>query len=399
VQLAAGQSGTSEITLSVTDGEGQTATTKFAVSTTPSATNNPPTISSVSNQSITLGQQFPIVAFVVGDTETAAADLKVTGTSSNTALIPTTGLFLGGSGANRSLLLNPAANQTGSSTIVLTVTDAGGKTASTSFVATVNPKSTTKVQNDFNGDGTQDIVLQDASGYLAAWFMSGDDVLSTSFFTPNNVGDAGWKVVGSGDFNGDGKPDLLLQHTDGSMAVWALNGVTLSGSAFTNPSNTGGTSWKAMAVGDFNKDGKADILMQSTDGTLGIWYMDGVNMTSVALIGTNPGKSWAAIGTGDFNADGNLDIILQHTDGTLGVWYLNGTNLLLGTLLNPSTTGDVNWRAVGTIDLNGDGKIDLLLQNRSTLDIGIWYMNGAKLVLGKLINPANPGGTWHVVAP
>jgi hypothetical protein len=257
------------------------------------------------------------------------------------------------------------------------------------------------VVNDFNGDGAQDIVLQDNGGFLAAWFMSGDDVLSTSFLTPNNVGDLGWSGVGAGDFDGDGKSDLLFQHKDGWLAVWKLNGVTLASASLLTPSSAGGTAWKAVATGDFNKDRKVDILFQHTDGTLAVWFMDGLNLASVgALNPGNAGPGWTVVGAGDVNGDTNVDIVFQHTDGTLAVWYLTGnTNLLLPALITPQNPGDGNWRGVSILDMNGDGKVDILFQNRADNSIAIWYMNRATLILGKLLNPSNPGGTWRVIAP
>ena len=60
----------------------------------------------------------------MGDVETAAADLTVTGSSSNTALVPNANIVFGGSGANRTVTVTPAANQFGTATITVTVTDA-----------------------------------------------------------------------------------------------------------------------------------------------------------------------------------------------------------------------------------------------------------------------------------
>jgi hypothetical protein len=401
VALAAGQSGVSTITLTVTDGEGQSATETFVVGTTATAENQPPTISAISNQAIQVGQTVPIINFTIGDVETAVGDLRVTATSSNTQLLPASGIFLGGTGAIRTLLLNPAANQTGQSTIIVTVTDGNGVPANRTFTLTVSPQAPVNVRNDFNGDGSQDIVLQDSTGFLAAWFMSGDDVRSTSFFTPNNVRDAGWGVVGAGDFNSDGDTDLLFQHTDGSLAVWYLDGVTLTTPSFVNPASSGSPDWRAVAVADYNKDGKVDILFQHSNFDLAIWFMDGVNLSSIApLRPGNAGAGWRAYGSGDINGDTNVDILFQHDDGTLAVWYLvGGNNLLLPAVLTPQDPGDPNWRAVASIDLNGDNKTDIVLQNRSSNDIAIWYMDREKLVLGKLLNPSNPGGTWRVVAP
>jgi hypothetical protein len=339
----------------------------------------------------------------VGDAETAAGSLTVTATSGNTTLVPNSGILVLQSPSNpasRGIIITPAANQTGSALITVTVTDGGGKTATTTFTLTVTPRLT--VPNDFNGDGTPDILFQENVGFMAAWFMSGDDVIGTSFLSPDNVGDARWRIVDSGDLDGDGKPDVLFQHADGSLAVWIMNGITRTSAQFLNPSNQGNSSWKAIALGDFNADGKLDLLFQNTNGTLGVWHLNGLNLSSVAILTpNNPGDAgWKAVGVGEFNGDNKTDIVFQHTNGSLGVWYMNGTNLILPSMLNPATPGDSRWRVVGTIDLNGDRKTDLLFQHSGNSDLAVWYMNGPNLVLGKLLNPSNPGaGTWQIVAP
>jgi hypothetical protein len=398
VALAPNQDGASDITITVRDAEGQVTTETFRVGTT-QIVDTDPTISSIANQSVQLGQSLGIIGFTIGDQGTPVADLRLTATSSNTQLVPTTGIFFGGSGANRTVLISPAADQTGTSTIIITVTDGSGKTASTSFTVTVTEgEPETPVVNDFNNDRLPDIILQDGGGFLAAWFMSGDDVLSSSFLNPNGTGDSGWKAIATGDFNKDNKSDLLFQHPDSSLAVWYMDGVTLTSAEFINPVGPGNADWKAAATGDFNKDGRVDILFQHTDGTLGVWYLNGVNLISAAFL--NPDRPsdprWRVVGTGDVNRDTDVDIIFQLDDGTLGIWYLRGASLLAGGFVNPDNSG-ADWRVVGTTDLNQDGRIDLLLQNRATSDTGVWYMNGPNLISGGMIMPA--GGTWQIVAP
>jgi hypothetical protein len=71
--------------------------------------------------------------------------------------------------ASRSLIITPATDKTGTALITVKVTDEGGKFVETSFTLTV---TSFQVANDFNGDGTQDIVYQDNGGFLAAWFMT-----------------------------------------------------------------------------------------------------------------------------------------------------------------------------------------------------------------------------------
>ena len=87
----------------------------------------------------------------------------------------------------------------------------------------------------------------------------------------------------------------------------------------TNP----GSDWHAVATGDFFGDGHTDILWQSTDGTPGIWQMNGTTIVSESAL-PNPGTSWQGIGTGDFTGDGKAGILWRGTDGTIGVWTMDG---------------------------------------------------------------------------
>jgi Bacterial TSP3 repeat len=98
--------------------------------------NNIPTISNITNRSIVVNANTGAIAVTIGDVETATTSLTLTRSSSNPSLIPLSGIVLGGSGANRTVTVTPAANQIGSSTITVTVSD-GVLTASDTFLVTV----------------------------------------------------------------------------------------------------------------------------------------------------------------------------------------------------------------------------------------------------------------------
>ncbi len=104
------------------------------------AANTPPTITALGNQNINEDGATPALAFTVGDAQTPAASLSVSATSSNPALVPNTGAALapGGSGASRTLTVTPLANQSGTTTITVSVSD-GSLSASRSFELTVAP--------------------------------------------------------------------------------------------------------------------------------------------------------------------------------------------------------------------------------------------------------------------
>jgi hypothetical protein len=69
--------------------------------------------------------------------------------------------------------------------------------------------------------------------------------------------------------------------------------------------------------------------------------MDGLNAVSVGAAGSfNPGPSWQIKGSGDFNGDGKSDILWQYTDGTPAIWLMNGLNLVSAGVagsFNPGT--------------------------------------------------------------
>ena len=88
--------------------------------------NGVPTISNIANRTINEDTSTGAVAFTVGDAETPAGSLTLTRTSSNTALVPVANIVFGGSGANRTVTVTPAANQSGTTTIRITVSDGSG---------------------------------------------------------------------------------------------------------------------------------------------------------------------------------------------------------------------------------------------------------------------------------
>ncbi|MEZ5276882.1 MAG: Ig-like domain-containing protein [Opitutaceae bacterium] len=134
VTPAPGQSGVATITVSVSDGN-LSASDSFTLTVT--SVNDSPTISNITNKSISEDESTGATAFTISDPETAAGSLALSSTSSNTTLVPESGIVFGGSGGNRTVTVTPAADQFGSTTITVTVSD-GNLSASDSFTLTVN---------------------------------------------------------------------------------------------------------------------------------------------------------------------------------------------------------------------------------------------------------------------
>ena len=100
-----------------------------------------PTISDIADQSTPLNTPTPAIPFTIGDTDTAVGSLTLSGGSSNPTLVPTNSIVFGGSGANRTVTVTPAAGLSGIATITATVSD-GTSSASDTFVLTVGTLST-----------------------------------------------------------------------------------------------------------------------------------------------------------------------------------------------------------------------------------------------------------------
>lgn len=296
-------------------------------------------------------------------------------------------------------VVTPAHGQSGSAVITISVRDGDGGVASDTFTLTVTGVN----RDDFDGDGLSDIVFQHRDGFMAVWPMNGENskyppASPGIWFQPNHPGDAAWRIVGSGDFDGDKKADVLFQYTDGTLAVWYLDGVTQKGSALLNPSNPGDGDWKVVAVADFNADGYRDLLFQYRGGTLAIWYMNGINRTGSTLVTpTSAGAGWLVAAATDLNGDGKPDIIFQHTTGTLAAWFMNGATQIDSDLLNPSDPGS-GWHVVGAANYGSTGQSDLVLQHDDGT-LQMWFMSGVNAPRRTLVTPNNAGDGWFVAAP
>ncbi len=121
--------------MTVQDLDGGSALDTFVLPVT--SVNDLPTISDIGDQGISEDGNTGDLAFTVGDVETPVANLTLSGSSDNLALVPNANITFGGAGAARTVRVTPVANQFGSATITVTVQDLDGGSASDTFVLTV----------------------------------------------------------------------------------------------------------------------------------------------------------------------------------------------------------------------------------------------------------------------
>jgi hypothetical protein len=246
---------------------------------------------------------------------------------------------------------------------------------------------------DFNGDGYADILWQNSTtGEVYVWLMNGTSIAIQG--TPGTVSpSSGWVIAGVGDFNGNGTSDILWRNTtSGEVYLWLMNGTTIASQGevgAVSPSS----GWNIVGVGDFNGDGKADILWQnSTSGEVYIWLMSGTTIASQGTPATvSPSSGWSIAGAGDFDGNGTSDILWRNTtSGEVYIWLMNGT-----TITSQGSPGTVSsaWSIQGVGDYNGDGKADVLWRNTSG-EVYVWEMNG--LTIASQGSPGTASSPWQI---
>ncbi len=227
------------------------------------------------------------------------------------------------------------------------------------------------------------------------WFMDGITTVSQTLLPVE--ADQNWKIVGRGDFNGDSKTDILWRNTlTGANRVWYMDGNIRLGQVPILPI-VADQNWKIVGTGDFNGDGKSDILWRNiSTGQNKVWYMNKIIYSGSGSIATVPGSAWTIAGTGDFNGDGKSDILWENTStGAVLVWYMNGVTFL-GSGTTTSET-DKNWKIVGVGDFNNDVKPDILWRNSVSGANRVWYMDGmVRLGVAPLL-PTITDLNWTIV--
>jgi hypothetical protein len=250
---------------------------------------------------------------------------------------------------------------------------------------------------DVNGDGKPDIIVANfcasstlcPEGEVGVLLNNGDGTFQTA--VTYSSGGSSAASVAIADVNGDSKPDILVANIcdtnnnicsnpggSGSVGVLIGNGDGTFQSAVTYPS--GGVSPLFVAVADVNRDGKPDIVVanwcaggcSNSGGTGSVGVLLGKGNGAFQAVVTYGSGGFDALSTAvaDLNGDGKLDIVVSNCSsngsacsgsGVIGVLLGNGDGTFQTAVDYDS--GGLEAYSVEVADLNGDLKPDLVVAN------------------------------------
>jgi len=229
------------------------------------------------------------------------------------------------------------------------------------------------------------------------------DEINPVLFAKGKIYDSGGQLawsVATADFNGDGKPDIVVATLSGTVGILLGKGDGSFQPVVAYAS--GGSSSSTIAIGDLNKDGKLDLAVAGTCGLP-------INESCVSvLLGNGDGTFQPAVtydaggypyasGPGinipifiaDLNRDGKPDLVVANAtdrnqvgDGVVGVLIGNGDGTFQSVVRYDS--GGFGASSAAIADVNGDGKVDVVIANcgsssgctQATTTVGVLLGNG-----------------------
>jgi hypothetical protein len=256
---------------------------------------------------------------------------------------------------------------------------------------------------DFNGDGRFDILWRNTSGKITDWLGNANGGFDGNLAHADNSVTSNWQVIATGDFNGDGRDDILWRNTtNGNVTDWLgqpNGGFAGNGVATNNVSSV----WQVAGTGDVNGDGIDDVIWRNTNtGDVTDWLglANGTFVGNTAYAHQNASAQWHLIGVGDFNGDGMTDILWRNDAGKVTDWLGNANGGFNGNLANADNSITSAWQVAAIGDYNGDSRDDILWQNTSTGTVTDWLATASGGFVGNGANVSNHvDSVWHVQPP
>ena len=128
-----------------------------------------------------------------------------------------------------------------------------------------------------------------------------------------------WKMVGCGDFDGDGRDSVLMSFLGAAYYTVDIDETGTEG--VVNPLTTSDANWTVAAIGDFSGDGKDDIIAYNASASLVAMWSDGDAVNNWSLLGMLDNSDWFIVGAGDYDGNQQDDLLVrQKSTGMLGYY-------------------------------------------------------------------------------
>jgi glucose/arabinose dehydrogenase len=200
---------------------------------------------------------------------------------------------------------------------------------------------------DFNGDGRDDILWRNLSGGENYVFPMNGLAIGAGEGYLRTVANLDWKIAGIGDLDGDSRADIVWRNNaTGDNYLFPMLGLMVKpteGYLRSVPSQ----HWQIDGVADFTGDGKDDLLWRNRATGENYLYP----MVASAILATEgylrsvPDQAWQIVQVGDFDGDGKADVLWRNSDtGENYVYLMDGTVIVSEAYLR--TVADQDWRVV-----------------------------------------------------
>ena len=313
--------------------------------------------------------------FCTGSALLGSAQLTATGTASIALRLP-----IGAHSVSAVFAGTASAAGSSSTAVPLSVTGADSTTTALKFSGVQGNYSLRGTVTGIGGGSpiTGSLTFPDTTNgnvSLGSASLVPASAASTITLGPSYAAGSGPQIVVTGDFNGDGIPDLALGDANyGADTVSILLG-NGDGTFTLKQTATVGNGAYYMVAGDFNNDGILDLItVNSFDSTYTVLLGKG-DGTFAAQTAVAVGSQPSVMAMGDFNGDGNLDFVVG-SYGTSNITVLLGKGD--GTFTAQSTTistGDEIF-LVTAADFNGDGLSDLAIADSDLNTTSVLLSNG-----------------------
>jgi hypothetical protein len=261
---------------------------------------------------------------------------------------------------------------------------------------------------DFDGDGRGDVLYYYGNSDIAKVALN-RSTPGTAAVAPGTLLDTGWATVQQqklGDIDGDGRTDIVGR-VGGELAVW-LNTSTPGQPSYVKNRVVLTTNFGVInkyALGDFDGDGRTDVVSYEPSGSsaadrVGVWLNTGSPGKPSIGAKTSLDTGWTSVtdqSLADLDNDGRIDIV-GRVGTELAVWA-NASTIGKPDYVRERIVLRTDFGGVGryrAADFDGDGRTDIMSYDKSTDRLASWLNTGEPGV-ARIAAGADRGGGWTSV--